>query len=156
MVVYGGYGLDFYFGKISRDHGDIDLVIYGQDSRINAARLIKEYLEKNIIKPDISISENDYQLVVDVHAKGFTLNLYYIQTQDKPYYNLHSVIKKSGEVAHNDPKMFPPPQQGRHEGSTFEVQDQLSHLSDILAKNGQNNPKYRNDIELLNTLSSST
>jgi hypothetical protein len=155
MVVYGGYGLDFAVGKITRDHGDIDLVFYGQNDRYIAEQKITSYLTQKLESPTFKIEENDFQLVIDVHANKYVLNLYYVQTQLSPYVDLHHVIKKYGEIVVNDPVMFPPPQKGSLAGINVEVQDQLAHKKDILSKGDTLSEKRKKDIDLINTLSSS-
>ncbi len=154
-VVYGGYGLDFFLGKITRDHGDIDLVFYGQNDRKSASKLISNFISKNLDAPTIEIEENDFQLVIDVHAKNLVLNLYYIQTQLDPYKNLHSVVKKSGEIVVNDSSMFPSPQKGSLYGFVVEVQDQSAHKKDILSKGSILSDKHKKDLDLIATLSPS-
>ncbi len=153
IVVYGGYGLDFFLGKITRDHGDIDLVFYGQNDRKSSSNLISNFLSKNINIPSIEIEENDFQLVIDVHAKNLVLNLYYIQTQLDPYKNLHSVVKKSGEIVVNDSSMFPLPQKGSLYGFVVEVQNQSAHKKDILSKGSILSDKHKKDLELIAALS---
>lgn len=149
MVVYGGYGLDAYFHQLSRPHGDIDLVIYGIDDRGRAAKLISTFIKSLYPTTSIQQSENPFQVVIDVKDPGFGLNLYYIQTRDNPFINIHTVVKSSGEIVTNDPAIFPPPQQGSLEGLELEVQDQGSHLKDILAKGGASESKYISDLGLL-------
>lgn len=153
IVVYGGYGLDFAIGKITRDHGDIDLVFYGQNDRESASKLISSFLSKNLIAPTIDIEENDFQLVIDVHAKNLVLNLYYVQTKLDPYEDLKAVVKKTGEIVVNDPLMFPPPQKGSLNGFEVEVQDQSAHKKDILSKGGLLSDKHKKDLEIFSILS---
>lgn len=157
MVVYGGYGLDFAVGKITRDHGDIDLVFYGQNDRYTAEQKITSYLTQKLESPTFKIEENDFQLVIDVHANKYVLNLYYVQTQSSPYVDLHHVIKKSGEIVVNDPVMFPPPQKGSLSGINVEVQDQLAHKKDILSKGDTLSDKRKKDLDIIeNVLSQSS
>ena len=154
IVVYGGYGLDFSIGKITRDHGDIDLVFYGQNDRDSASKIISNFLSKNLDAPTIDVEENDFQLVIDVHAKSLVLNLYYAQTQLDPYEDLKAIVKKSGEIVVNDPLMFPPPQKGSLNGFEVEVQDQSAHKEDILSKGSFLSDKHKKDLEIISTLSS--
>lgn len=104
------------------------------------------------LNPEIKILEHLFQVEVDVHANGFTLNLYYVQTANDPFKSLDQVVKSDGTVITNDIAIFPPPQKGRLEGMEVEVQDQHSHIQDIFAKGGLNKPKYINDLKLLDTL----
>lgn len=152
LVVYGGYGLDAYFRRVSRPHGDIDLVVYGQNSRTKAAKLIRNFIKTIYPNASIKQSENPFQIVIDANYIGFGLDLYYIQTKEDPYLSIHTVIKTNGEVVTNDPSIFPPPMKGSLEGLELEVQDQSSHLKDILAKGGADETKYIGDLQLLSTL----
>lgn len=154
MVLYGGYGLDAYFGKMSRSHGDIDVVVYGQASRREATRQLKSRIRS--LRPNVTIrqSENLFQQELDAKGPGFYLNLYYVQTASNPFISLQLVVKSDGETVTNDSIAFPPPEKGELEGMTLEVQNQHAHLQDILQKGGRDNPKYVNDLKLLSTLPS--
>lgn len=152
LVLYGGYGLDFWIGKITREHRDLDLVVYGQSGRSHAHSLLTQYLTSTLSSPEIKISENDFQLIIDVHSGDFILDLSYIQTLHDPTINLHTVVKKSGEQVINSPNDFPPPQQGRIGDLIFEVQDQNSHRQDIIAKGNPLYRKYAGDLKLIDSL----
>lgn len=156
MVVYGGYGLDGYLRRITRKHGDIDLVIYGTDSHASAAKSISDFIKSLYPDAIIKQTENPFQIEIFASSPGFGLNLYYVQTRDNPFINIHTVIKSDGEIVTNDPSIFPPPQKGSLEGLGLEVQDQSSHLNDILAKGGANESKYIGDLKLLHPLFSSS
>lgn len=156
MVVYGGYGLDGYFGRITRNHGDIDLVIYGTDTHASAAKSISDFIKSLYSDAIIKQTENPFQVEIFANYSGFGLNLYYVKTKDDPFINIHTVIKLSGEIVHNDPTIFPPPQKGSLEGLELEVQDQDSHLKDILVKGGASESKYIGDLKLLYPLFSRT
>lgn len=150
--MYGGYGLDGYIRKITRKHGDIDLVIYGTDSHASAAKPISNFIKSLYPNAIIKQTENPFQVEIFANTTGFGLNLYYVQTKDDPFINIHTVIKSDGEIVTNDPSIFPSPQQGSLEGLELEVQDQNSHLKDILTKGGENESKYIDDLKLLYSL----
>ena len=152
MVVYGGYGLDGFIGRITRDHGDIDLVVYGQSDRIVASDTITSFIKTKYPKATIIKKPNPFQFEVDVNNSGFGLNLYYVQTNNDPFVNIHTVVKADGEIVTNDPSIFPPPEKGRLEQLEVEVQNQKSHLKDIIAKGGANEAKYISDLSLLTPL----
>lgn len=152
LVVYGGYGVDIFVGRITRKHNDIDLVIYGQNSRSQAQNSITDMLNVLIIDPVITIKQNQFQLEVDVVSPKVGLNLYYVQTAMDPFKDLNQVVQSNGEIFINDPGIFPPPQKGSIDGISFEVQDQKAHIEDILKKNGSNQSKYIHDISLLSPL----
>lgn len=152
MVVYGGYGLDGFIGRITRDHGDIDLVIYGQSNRVVSSDTITSFIKTKYPKATIIKKSHPFQFEIDVHESGFGLNLYYVQTNDDPFVNIHTVVKADGEIVTNDPSIFPPPEKGRLDQLEVEVQNQKSHLKDILAKGGANEAKYISDLGLLTPL----
>lgn len=149
MVVYGGYGLDGYLSKITRKHGDIDLVIYGQTDRVRASEEIILFIKTLHPNGTIRQKDNPFQVEVDVNDSGFGLNLYYVQTRDDPFVNINTVVKDSGEIVTNDPTVFPPPKQGMLMDLVVEVQNQGSHLKDILTKGGATESKYISDLKLL-------
>lgn len=149
VVVYGGYGLDAFVGRITRDHRDLDLVVYGTSPHSTAINLISSFVNSIYPKIVVTHSQNLFQSIFDARGSGFFLNLYYIQTRDNPIINIHTIIKQDGEVVTNDKSIFPPPQQGSLEGLSLEVQDQHSHLKDILARGGASEEKYINDLALL-------
>ncbi len=151
VVVYGGYGLDLALGRLTRPHGDIDLVIYGTHTRQHAKKVLEKYLRDMVIT-QLKFSENDFQLVCDAKKSDLVLNLYYVQTAVNPHLNLHQVIKKSGEVAHNDPALFPLPKEGRLGDLTIEVQDQQAHKKEIIAKGVTLSQKHQQDLEVISTL----
>ncbi|MFZ2199774.1 MAG: hypothetical protein WAV40_03220 [Microgenomates group bacterium] len=152
LVVYGGYGLDGYFRKITRDHGDIDLVIYGSNTHDSATKSISGFIKSLYPNATIKQIKNLFQEEIFANDSGFGLNLYYVQTRDNPFINIHAVIKTDGEIVTNDPLIFPPPKPGSLEGVELEVQDQGSHLKDILAKGGASETKYITDLQLLSSL----
>ena len=149
MVVYGGYGLDGYLSKITREHGDIDLVIYGQTDRVRASEEIILFIKTLHPNGTIRQKDNPFQVEVDVNDSGFGLNLYYVQTRDDPFVELHTIVKSTGEIVTNDSSIFPPPEKGRLAQLEVEVQNQGSHLKDILTKGGATESKYISDLKLL-------
>lgn len=148
-VVYGGYGMDFYFGKISRDHGDIDIVVYGLTPRNEAITLLVEFLKKMQPGAILVQSYNEFQIEIDLKKCANPINLYYVQTAEPPQITLQKVVKADGSIATNNPADFPPPKKVNFYNHEYLVQDQLSHLREITAKGGQTNPKYVSDIALL-------
>ncbi len=149
MVVYGGYGLDGFYQKITREHGDSDLVIYGQTDRVNASLSITSFITTLLPQSTIKQINSPFQSEFKVKDSGFSLDLYYVQTQDHPLLNIHTVVKENGEIVANDPKVFPPPEKGNLGKLEIEVQNQGSHFKDILAKGGATEPKYERDLKLL-------
>src|SRR5690606_33307394 len=78
VVVSGGYGLDGYLRTITRSHGDLVIIIYGQDNRVQAEEEIRIFIETHIKDSVITINSEDYYLEIDVHGHNFVGNIYYV------------------------------------------------------------------------------
>lgn len=154
VVVYGGYGLDAFLHKITRNHGDIDLVIYGSMSRSQALAKIVDYLR--LANSDVEIQSKDEDFLIDIKVKSKSLggNFYYVQTADDPYENLSTVIKLDGTQVTNSPSDSPPPVMGILGKFDVETQDQSAHLADIFRKRASvaSLPKHDQDIANIQTL----
>lgn len=150
QVVYGGYGLDAYLQKITRNHGDIDLVVFGSTARAQAQVKIVEQL--NILISDIEINTQDQEFMIDIKVKssGIIGNLYYVQTAQDPFINLNEVVRSDGSTVVNDEKDFPPPVPGILGSLTVEAQDQSSHLKDILRKRNNVAVVSKHDQDIAN------
>jgi len=158
IVVSGGYGLDILLGQITRTHNDVDIIIYGQDSREDIRTKIPNFLTDLIPNATIKISENDFMVDIDLNSPGLGANIYYVQTGDNPFSNLNKVVKKSGEMVTNSQKRFPPPMSGKLEELEIDVQNPHSHLADILFKQRTllHKSTHDQDIANLRQITSST
>lgn len=154
LVVYGGYGLDGYLQTITRNHGDIDLVIYGHSPRSQALASIIKYLNQTINEVEVKSKDQDFLIDIKVKSKSISGNFYYVQTVNDPYHNLNSVIRLDGTQITNSPKDFPPPVKGKLGKFEVEVQNQSAHLADIFRKRGSDtaHPKHDQDIDNIQTL----
>ncbi len=149
-VIYGGYGLDGYLHTITRNHGDIDLVIYGRSPRAEALAKIIDYLNNEIKDVSIESHYEDFLIDIKVKSKRLSGNFYYVQTADDPYTNLNRVIKSDGTIVTNKPTDFPPPVKGKLGYLSVEVQDQSAHLKDILRKRAEVEILTKHDQDILN------
>lgn len=152
LVVYGGYGLDGYLQTITRNHGDIDLVIYGIMSRPESLTKIVDYLNKALNVVEIKSKDEEFLIDIKVKCPIFSGNFYYVQTAEDPYVNLYKVVKLDGTIITNSPIDFPGPVVGKLGDLEFEVQDQSAHLADILRKRKTDAvlTKHDQDIENIN------
>lgn len=150
-VVSGGYGLDFAMGRITRSHGDLDVIVYGQNDRSEAEKTLTEHFGVQ----NTLVTDEEFYRVFDVNCSGFGADIYYVQTLNEPAVDIHKVIKANGSVVTNGDADFPPPVKGELSGIRVLVQDQDAHRRDILAKGGAANPKYKNDLENITALLSS-
>ncbi|MBP9670708.1 hypothetical protein KBD75_04900 [Candidatus Woesebacteria bacterium] len=154
VVVYGGYGLDGYLQTITRNHGDIDLVMYGIMPRSEALPKIVDYLNEELNEVEIKSKDEDFFIDIKVKSNGIQGNFYYVQTGQDPFGNLNIVVKVDGSTVINSPKDFPPPVHGKLGDLMVEVQDQSAHLQDIIRKrkDSESFAKHDQDIENLNTI----
>lgn len=154
IVISGGYGLDGYLRTITRSHGDLDIILYGQEKRVQAGEEIRTFIETHIKDSVITINSEDYYLEIDVHGHNFVGNIYYVQTVKNPYKDLNQVYKMDGTLVINSSEDFPPPQSGDLCGLVVEVQDQKAHLEDILRKRKSERslPKHDQDIQNIKSL----
>lgn len=152
MVVSGGYGLDAAIGQLTRNHNDLDVILYGKQPRVRATELLHAACRSLLRVPELLIKEEEFYLDCTVKSDIFVGNFYYVQTQNDPYLDLNTVIKKGGTVVVNTPSAFPPPVKGRLEGLEFEVQDQSAHQKDIMAKGGSNTERHTQDLANLSLL----
>lgn len=146
VVVSGGYGLDFALGHITRNHGDIDLIIYGHNARPVAKNILSRLVETLLPGANLVLKQDDYYMDVKLNSPGLGGNLYYVQTQSDPFFDLSHVIKKNGEIITNSLQQFPLPKVGKIEDVEVEVQDQKAHFDDIIRKGGMKEAKYTQDI----------
>lgn len=154
LVVYGGYGLDGYLKTITRSHGDLDIVIYGQSNRKVAENLLKSYLESQLRNVQIIVKQEPFFLELDVRGTNFAGNLYYVETAQDPQQDLTQVRKVDGEIVINSTKDFPTPVEGKLQNLEVEVQDQSAHLADILRRRETDYVagKHDQDIENIKTV----
>lgn len=150
LVVYGGYGLDGYLQTITRNHGDIDLVIYSHSPRSQALAYIIKYLNQTISEVEVKSKDQDFLIEITVKSKSISGNFYYVQTANDPYQNLNSVIKLDGTQVTNSPKDFPHPVKGKIGKFEVEVQDQSAHLSDIFRKRKDDKSLSKHDQDIAN------
>jgi hypothetical protein len=150
LVLYGGYGLDGYLRTITRNHGDIDLVIYGQTTRTLALASIANYLHKAISEVEIKSKDEEFLIDIKVKSKIISGNLYYVQTGEDPFNTLSIVIKTDGSKVTNSPTDFPPPVSGQLGDLAVEVQDQSAHLADILRKRSSDISHSKHDQDIVN------
>jgi hypothetical protein len=150
VVVSGGYGLDGYLRTITRTHGDLDLIIYGQDNRKNAEQKIREQLETQLKGANISTDSVEFFIEIDVHASKCVGNFYYVETVNNPMTDLSQVKKMDGQVVTNSPSDFPPPVLGKLRDLEIEVQDQGAHLKDILRRRGYDTALGKHDQDIKN------
>lgn len=134
IVVYGGYGLDILLGLITRNHNDVDIVIYGQSTRESASTNIQEFLNQLIKGCTLKISENKFMVDIDLNSPGLGANIYYVQTAESPFTSLSKIITQSGETITNSKKQFPPPVKGKLDKFAIDVQNPHIHLADIISK----------------------
>ena len=152
VVVSGGYGLDFALGRITRNHGDIDLIIYGHAARPIAKNVLARLVDTLLPGSSLVLKQEDYYLNAKLKSPGFGGDLYYVQTQNDPFLDICTVVKRTGEVIVNSLSQFPLPKTGKIEEVEVEVQDQKAHLDDIIRKGGMKEAKYTEDIENIKKL----
>lgn len=150
VVVYGGYGLDGYLQAITRNHGDIDLVMYGIMPRSEALPKIVDYLNETLDVVEIKSKDEDFFIDIKVKSRGVQGNFYYVQTGQDPFVNLNIVVKVDGSTVINSSKNFPPPAHGKLWELEVEVHDQSAHLSDILRKRQESDSLSKHDQDLEN------
>lgn len=157
-MVYGGYGLDILLGSITRTHNDVDLVIYGQDSREDVRPKITTFLTNLIQEATLEVAENDFMLEIDFKSPGLGANIYYVQIDGDPFTSLNVVVKKNGESITNSIKRFPGPVDGVLNDIHIDVQNPHSHLADILYKQRSlvNRPSHEQDIANLRQITDAT
>ncbi|MFH2019516.1 MAG: hypothetical protein ABII80_02805 [bacterium] len=158
MVVSGGYGLDAQLGRITRTHDDLDVIMYGVDSRDRAVKLLSELIQSKLIDPMISVKSEAFFENVDVSSSGFGANMYYVETVEDPNLNINKVRKLDGEVITNTEERFPSPVKGKLAELIVEVQNPNTHLADIIFKRRTqpHKPTHDQDIKNLELLTDST
>jgi hypothetical protein len=149
-VVYGGYGLDGYLRTITRSHGDVDVVMYGQSNRQTAEDLLKSFLESQLENAQIVVKPEPFLLELAVKGTNFVGNLYYVETVQDPLQDLTQVRKGDGEVVSNNTNDFPLPLIGKLGDLTVEVQDQNAHLKDIIRKRESSTREFKHDQDIAN------
>jgi len=151
LILSGGYGIDFYLHQITRDHNDVDLIIYGLAERAEAGNLIGNWLKSLLNNPTIKITPEMFYEDIDVNSQALKANLYYVHTTNDPYKDLQHIIRQDGKNIENSVDRFPTPVSGKLNDITVEVQDPCSHLADILYKriNQENRINHDQDIQNL-------
>lgn len=156
LVVSGGFGLDGILQTITRPHNDLDVIIYGQANRAQTIKIFSNFFKEQFEKPQISISQNQFLVDIDINAPGFGANIYYVQIINNPFKNLNSIKLQSGKTHVNSEKRFPPPVPAKLNQLKFESQNPNLHLADILFK-AKNKPqtKHKQDVKNLKTITDS-
>lgn len=154
IVVSGGYGLDILLGQVTRQHGDVDLILYGNVPRNEAVKQITEFLNLSLSNPQINIQEDMFYSDIDVNSPGLGANLYFVETAGNPFSKIHKVKKLDGDIVTNSENRFPSPVQGKLGEIEIEVQNPNLHLADILYKRRkqENRPAHDQDIKNLESL----
>lgn len=150
MVVYGGYGLDILLGQITRTHNDVDVVIYGKNSREDVRPKITTFLTNSIPNATLRISDNDFMVDIDLNSPGLGANIYYVQTAENPFTSLSTIILNNGKSITNSEKRFPPPVKGKLDEIVIDVQNPHTHLADILYKQRTLAHKSSHDQDISN------
>lgn len=150
LVVYGGYGLDGYLQTITRNHGDVDLVLYGRLPRAQAIAQIVDYLHNAIKGVEVKSKDEDFLIDIKVKSPNISGNFYYVQTVEDPFINLNRVVKTDETIVTNTPTQFPPPVKGKLVDLSVEVQDQSAHLADIIRKRGSDITLSKHDQDIAN------
>jgi|GEM_PF-2631537 len=154
IVVSGGYGLDILLGKITRNHNDVDIILYGNSVRDDSRKQINDELGKLLSNPQITTKDEDFYLDIDAKSPGFGANIYFVQTVNDPHIDIHRVMKLDGVVVTNTEDRFPSPVVGRLDDLVIEVQNPHTHLADILFKRKklENRLTHNQDIKNLELL----
>lgn len=149
IVVSGGYGMDFFLNELTRFHGDLDIIIYGKESREDVTAKLNEFVYCYFSKPEIIIKPQEFYLEFDVKDKGFIANIYFVETVEDPKINLKKIRKLNGDIIVNKISEFPVPVLGKIGDFEVEVQDQNAHLADILKKRGDINIPNKRDQDIV-------
>jgi hypothetical protein len=101
LIVYGGYATDGNFGKLTRKHDDIDLVIFDQKNRID---FIKKIVTKNLKKvtkfKSVELKErNEFNQPFLFKTEDFSVEIYYVHTDRKPLGDYYAVVKSDGTIS---------------------------------------------------------
>ncbi len=154
VVVSGGYALDGVLGEITRHHNDIDISLYGKVSRTKAIKMLNIFIRQTI--PDskikeIKISQGLYFVDFYVNSKGLGVNLYFIETANNPFKDIHTIKKMNGEIQTSNKMIFLPPIKAKLLNLAFEARDPNFQLADIInkRKRGEKLLKHNQDIENL-------
>lgn len=150
IVVSGGYGLDILLGVITRNHGDIDLILYGNNPRDKASDTIINHLKQIIDLPKVSTQQEIFYCNINLKSTRLSANIYYVQTVNDPHINIHSVIKLDREVVVNNNDRFPSPVIGRINDLEIEVENPNTHLADILFKRRSQKNRLTHDQDIKN------
>ena len=150
IVVSGGYGLDILLGKITRNHNDIDVILYGNIDRKSAVNVLSKFVKSRLDKPMITIESKVFMESVNVNSVGIGADLYYVQTAVNPFLDLHKIKKLDGEEIINTEERFPSPIKGKIFDISVEVENPNSHLADILFKRKTQPHKPTHDQDITN------
>jgi hypothetical protein len=149
IVVSGGYGMDGFFGCITRYHRDVDVIVYGMDSHDNGEKKMRDWMNQSMEQAKMTIKNTDFYREIDIEIHGVgSYALYYVQTQHDPFVTIDDVIRLDGNLVSNTPDHFPHPVPGIIGELFLEVQDQNQHLADIYRKltHTKNDRKFDQDI----------
>lgn len=134
MVVSGGYSLDLFLHLTTRTHNDVDLIIYGQEDKINAIKKIGYYMHQKFDDAAF-IAQNEVLFTIfGVHSQKFGANIYFIETVEDPFKNHRKIKKPDGQIIAVSDKELPKPTRGKIGEFEFEIEDQNAHMADILRK----------------------
>ncbi|MDP3994306.1 MAG: hypothetical protein Q8P91_00555 [bacterium] len=150
LIVSGGYGLDGILNTITRPHNDIDIILYGQFSRKKIIQLIKEFVSNLYSDTQFSGEPNPFTECIDINAKGFGCNLYYVETINDPYIDLYTIKLIDGKTQTNSEEQFPSSVKAKLQGIEYEAQNPNLHLADILFKRKQNNKQTKHKQDIIN------
>jgi hypothetical protein len=149
VVVSGGYGMDFFLNKLTRYHGDLDVIIYGKENRSDAVRKLEKFIQGYFSKAKILTKPQEFYVEIDINVLGFGANLYFVETVDDPNINLKKIRKFNGDVIVNKISEFPMPVSGKIGDFEVEVQDQNAHLADIFKRRGHDKSLSKHDPDIL-------
>lgn len=151
LVLSGGFGIDFFLGQVTRDHNDVDLILYGDKSREYADLDITHWANNLLNRPTVKIKSEKFYEDINIKSQGLVINLYYVQTVFNPYKDLKHIITLDGSKVKNSLERFPLPSPGLLNGITVEVDDPNQHLADILYKRQklENRKSHDRDIQNL-------
>lgn len=156
IVVAGGFALDILLGQITRNHGDVDVILYGTADRKQARAILLEHLAPDQNRP-FKVQEDTFFTTYELQTGTTNFNIYYVQTVVDPMASIQKVKKADGTVVTNSVDDFPPPVLGKLDNLEIEVQHPRARLDDILAKRERSGhrPEHDQDIKNLKILMTS-
>lgn len=142
IIISGGYGVDGFFGEITRPHNDIDIQVYGTDE--DAESVIRDLLSSI---GDFDLIEEErkvYYKYFVAQNGGAKLDISYLQTATSPMGSEKYIVKSDGEV---DKQNFTEPQYGHIGDISFEIQDPNLELKDKIYKREERGDVKRSEHE---------